>query len=328
MKLLILGGTHFVGRAVATEAVARGWEVTVCNRGNRPAPPGTRRLLADRTAPDGVAALGAPPGGGAWDAVVDTWSDAPRAVLAAARALRPHAGRYVYVSSRSVYAWPAPAGATEDAPVVTGAPDAGSGEYAANKRGGELAVREVFGRGDAVLLRAGLILGPHEDVGRLPWWLHRVARGGPVPAPGPRDLPLQYVDARDLAAFALHAVERGLAGTYDTVSAPGHTTTGALLDACVRATGAAAGLRWLDPATIADAGVEPWTELPVWTPPGPFHDALHGADTTRARTAGLRCRPVTDTVTDTWTWLRHTPDYTPRAPVGLPASKEPLLLPT
>ncbi|MDN3261630.1 NAD-dependent epimerase/dehydratase family protein [Streptomyces sp. CSDS2] len=302
MRLLVLGGTEFVGRTVVQAALGRGWEVTVFHRGRHQPPPGARSLHGDRTAPDGLAALAAERAG--WDAVVDTWSAAPRAVHEAARLLRGRAGRYAYVSSRSVYVWPSPPGAAEDAPLVDGAADAGSTDYAADKRGGELAAVGAFGAADALLVRAGLILGPHENVGRLPWWLTRIARGGPVLAPGPRELPLQYIDARDLADWLLGALERGLGGPYNLVSPPGHTTMGELLDACVRATGADAELRWTGPEAILAAGIEPWTELPVWVPPGSeTHGAVHGADVSRAVATGLVCRPVTETVEDTWRWL-------------------------
>jgi nucleoside-diphosphate-sugar epimerase len=237
-------------------------------------------------------------GGGEWDAVVDTWSAAPSAVRDAARALHGRTGSYAYVSSRSVYADPMPAGLDETAPVVEG----GDGDYAAVKRGGEIAAQEAYGE-RALLVRAGLILGPWENVGRLPWWLNRIARGGDVLAPGPRELPLQYTDVRDLAGWTLDAVTAGLGGPYNLVSPPGHTTMGELLDTCVRVTGSDAVLRWTDPAVIQAAGIEPWTELPIWLPPGEDHDAMHGGDVRRALAAGLRCRPVGETVADTWEWL-------------------------
>ncbi len=310
----MLGGTEFVGRAVVEAALGRGWDVTVFHRGRHDAPPGVRSLLGDRTAPDGLAALADDPG--EWDVVVDTWSAAPRAVRDTARLLRGRAGRYVYVSSRSVYAWARPARFDEDAPLVEGASaDAEQTAYAQDKRGGELAVLEAFGAHRSVLVRAGLILGPYENIGRLPWWLGRTARGGPVLAPGPRDLPLQYVDVRDLAEWILLAAERELSGPYNLVSPQGHTTMGELLDACVRVTGGAAELRWTEPEVILEAGIEPWTELPVWVPPGSdLYDALHSADVSRAVGAGLVCRPVEETVADTWRWLQDLGGMAPQRP--------------
>ncbi|MET9673660.1 NAD-dependent epimerase/dehydratase family protein [Streptomyces sp. NPDC006482] len=323
MKLLILGGTEFVGRAVVEAALGRGWEVTVFHRGRHAAPAGVLSLHGDRTAgPEGLAALA----DGSWDAVVDTWSAAPSAVRDAARLLADRVGRYAYVSSRSVYTWPPAAGLAEDGPLVDGSPDDGDVPYAEAKRGGELAATAAFGADRTLLVRAGLILGPYENIGRLPWWLGRIARGGTVLAPGPSTLPLQYVDARDLAEWTLDAVAAGLSGPYNLVSPPGHTTMGELLDACVRATGADVELHWAEPEALLAAGVAPWSELPVWLPPGEMYDAMHTADVSRAVEAGLRCRPVAETVADTWAWLETLGGVAPRRPdrpeVGLSPERE------
>ncbi|MFH8465856.1 NAD-dependent epimerase/dehydratase family protein [Streptomyces sp. NPDC017991] len=340
MRLLMLGGTEFVGRAVVEAALGRGWDVTVFHRGRHDPPAGVRSLHGDRTAPDGLAAL-AEDGQGPeaeWDLVVDTWSGAPHAVRDAARLLKDRVRRYVYVSSCSVYAWPQPAGYDETGPLVEGAsPDAGQTDYARDKRGGELAVLDAFGEERTLLLRAGLILGPYENIGRLPWWLTRAARGGPVLAPGPRELPLQYIDVRDLAEWTLGAVEGGsgtqggASGAYNLISPSGHATTQALLDACARVTGGRAELRWTEPEVILAAGVEPWTQLPVWVPPdSELHAMLHRVDVSKAVRAGLRCRPVSETVADTWNWLQDIGGVPPRRPdrpvVGLdPAVEEKLL---
>ncbi|WP_229074813.1 reductase [Actinoplanes sp. DH11] len=353
MRILVLGGSGFVGRAVASAAVARGCAVTVLNRGRRPAVPGVRVLVGDRSpgadagsAPSSGAGSGPSDAGigsrdagsaeyaglGAlgdetFDAVIDTWSAQASVVGAAASALAGRAGHYTYISSRSVYHYDEQAGTRvsgEDAPLV----DADDPGYAGDKLRGEIAAAR-FG-GPLLLARAGLILGPHEDIGRLPWWLRRLERGGPTLAPGPRDLPLQYVDARDLADFVLDAAAAGRTDPYDVVSEPGHTTMGEFLDVANEVTGGHADLRWTDPRAILDAGIEPWTQLPVWLPPGPLHDFLHGGDVSRAVAAGLRCRPVRDTVTDTWAWLRSLPDGPPqradRPVVGLPPEREAALL--
>ncbi|MEU7068895.1 NAD-dependent epimerase/dehydratase family protein [Streptomyces narbonensis] len=323
MKLLILGGTEFVGRAVVEAALDRGWEVTVFHRGRHAPPAGVRSLLGDRTTgPEGLAALAT----GSWDAVVDTWSAAPSVVRDAARLLADRVGRYAYVSSRSVYSWPPAAGLAEDGPLVEGSPDAGDVPYAEAKMGGELAATASFGAERTLHVRAGLIIGPYENIGRLPWWLSRVARGGTVLAPGPSTLPIQYVDARDLAEWTLDALAAGLSGPYNLVSPPGHTTMGELLDACVRATGSDAELRWAEPEAVLAAGLEPWSELPVWLPPGEMYDAMHTADVSRAVAAGLRCRPVEETVADTWAWLESLGGVAPQRPdrpeVGLSAERE------
>ena len=324
MRVLVLGGTGFVGRSVATAAVARGDQVTVVNRGHRPALDGVRALVGDRLAPGGLAALG----DDTWDAVVDTWSADPAAVRSAAALLKGRAGHYTYVSSRSVYAQGATPPLNEDNPVVD--PDKTDFLYAAQKRAGELAAEQEF-TGPVLLARAGLILGPHEDVGRLPWWLTRLARGGPTLAPNPPDLPLQYIDARDLATFVLDAAARGLAGPYNLVSEPGHTTTGELLTTANEVTGGRAELRWTDPQVILDAGIEPWTELPIWLPAGSSdYQLLHQGDVTKALAAGLRLRPVRDTVADTWAWMQSSggvpPQRSDRPRPGLDPAKEQALL--
>ena len=320
MRILVLGGTHHVGRAVTEEALARGHAVTNLNRGQSGrAAEGAEQVHADRLDP---ASMERALGHREWDLVVDTWSHAPAAVATAARLLSGRAPTYHYVSSRSVYAWPMPEDAAESAPVVDGDADSTESEdYAAAKRGGELAVERDF-HGRHSMLRAGLILGPWENVGRLPFWLHRIARGDRVPVPGPRDRPLQVLDARDLAAFVLdHDPE----GVLNVTGPAGHTTIGELLTACVEATGSGAELVWLDPEVVERAGVEPWTELPIWAPPTGELAALHSGDVSRAHAAGFRARPATETVADTWAWLglEGVPDpATSRAGTGMDAEAE------
>lgn len=326
MDLLILGGSGFAGRALVDEGLARGWTVTTLNRGSHRAPAGVTALTGDRTTPDGLAALG----DRRWDIVVDTWSWAPIAVRESAALLADRANRYVYVSSRSVYAYPAPAGAAEDAPVVeSSSSDAGFDDYARAKAGAERGAVEAFGDG-AILARAGLLLGPHEDIGRLPWWLNRIARGGDVLAPGDPASGIQFLDARDLAAWALTAAENGLSGPFNVVSPVGFASMGGLLGACVEATGSAARLRWVDADILAAAGVEPWTDLPAWLPAGDAHDTMHGADVSRAVAAGLAPRPVRDTVADTWDWLQGIGGVAPRRAdrpsVGLSPEREAAIL--
>lgn len=327
MRILVLGGTHHVGRAVVETALARGDEVTTVNRGiSRAAAPGVDALIADRT---DLAALRTVVAGRTWDAVIDTWSGAPRVVRDACELLADPVGHYGYVSSRSVYRWPIPRGADERAPVVDGDPGGGDdADYAAAKRGAELAVLAEFGD-RALLARAGLVLGPYEVVGRLPWWLRRIERGGPVLAPGDPARPLQYIDARDLAAWLLSAAERRLGGAYNTVSRPGHATMGGLLDAAVEVTGSGAELVWAPAEVIEEAGISGWTELPIWLPDDEEYGGMHDGDVTAAHDAGLTCRPVRDTVADTWTWLQAEGDPEPRPGRprhGLDAAKERELL--
>lgn len=322
MKLLMLGGTGFVGRAVVEDALERGWEVTLLHRGNKPAPEGVRELHGDRTTGEGLGALKE----GEWDLVVDTWAAAPAAVRDAARLLAGRVRRYGYISSGSVYPFPSPAGNDETSPAVEASPDDGAVDYARDKRGAELAAERELGADRVLCVRAGLIIGPYEDIGRLPWWLNRIARGGPVLAPGPRDLDLQYIDARDLARWTLDSLEAGLHGPYNVISPRGHTTMGELLETMVAATGSDAELRWAGPEAVEKAGIEGWNGLPVWLPPGPLHDAMHRTDVSKAHDAGLRCRPVAETVRDTWAWLRTLGGVAPQRPdrpaVGVPREQE------
>lgn len=325
MRILLLGGTSFVGPAVARAALRRGWEVTCVHRGTRPSPLGVRAVLGDRTDPDVLARLAAE----RFDVAVDTWSLAPRIVRDTARALAGSVDRWAYVSTRSVYDDP-PVGADESAAVRDGDPDADGVDYPHDKRGAELAYDREVGADRVVHLRAGLILGPGENIDRLPWWLRRLSRGGPFLAPGPADLPLQYVDARDLAEFALDCLRDGRSGPVDTVSLPGHTTTRDLLQACIEATGSDASPTWVDASWLLERGVEPWTEVPVWIPREHEAYAMHAADTSRAYAWGLRVRPVRLTVDDTWAWWQDVAagrvPAPPRGETGMDEGHESALL--
>jgi nucleoside-diphosphate-sugar epimerase len=299
MRLLVLGGSSFVGRALVEDGLGRGWSVTTFNRGNRPpAHPDVEQLHGDRRVPGTLAPLRA----GRWDVVADTWSGSPRAAGESAAALTARTDRYLYVSSGSVYAPPPPIGGDETAPTVDADPDAEDGEYPALKRGAELAIEATFGP-RALFARAGLILGPHEDSGRLPWWLLRLHRGGDVLAPGPPDHPLQYIDARDLARWMLDGARDGLSGPYNVVSRPGHATMRSLLETGREVTGSDATLTWVDPAFVEHQGIEPWTELPIWLPPDDEYAGMHAAGVERAYATGLQPRPLRETVRDTWDWL-------------------------
>ena len=240
-------------KATASASCAKGLQVpkrtTLSGTRGVSGPPaaGASPLYADRTDP---AAFRSALANGEWDAVIDTWSGAPLVVRDAAELLAGRVGHYGLVSSRSVYRWPIPPGLDESAPVVDGDPDdSADDDYAAAKRGGEFAAQRAFG--DAALLaRAGLILGPYEIVGRLPWWLRRLERGGQVLAPGPQDRPLQYIDARDLAIWMLAAADRGLGGAFNVVSQPGHATMSSLLESGRAVTKSDAKLVWITPEEI------------------------------------------------------------------------------
>lgn len=324
-KVLVLGGTDFVGPAVVDAARARGDEVTIFHRGQTgAAPDGVRVVRGDRTRASDLDAVAAEQ----WDLVVDAWSRAPRVVLDSARRLEGSAARYVYVSTVSVYVEPRDGVINEASPVVEAAADADTTDYAADKRGAELAIESVFGPERSLFARPGLILGPRENIGRLPWWLRRIAAGGDVLAPGPRENLLQYIDARDLAAFA---IDTGLAGAVNVLSVPGYTTMAELLGPCADVTGSDATLTWVDPEFLLARDVAPWVELPIWVPPVGDLAWLYLTDASLAHRSGLVCRPVRDTVSDTWSWLQDHPGWTQvaaanRTRVGMEPQREAELL--
>jgi nucleoside-diphosphate-sugar epimerase len=302
MRILVLGGGTFVGRALVEAAAGAGHDVTTLTRSTMPPCADGGRveaLFGDRTTRDGLSGVG----NREWDAVFDTWAHAPRVVKASATLLEHATPYYAYVSSASVYREPVPVGANENHPTFDSDPDADATIYPADKRGAELAVLHAFGPKRCLIARAGLILGPHEGPGRLPWWLNRIARGGDVLAPEPRDWPRQYVDSRDLAAWMVLCAERRTSGVFNAVSQSGFTTMRAMLESCRAVTGSDANLVWIDADFLLKNGVEPWTELPIWLPPGPDLDA-HSLDTSAAALAGLTFRPVVETVRDTWHWMR------------------------
>lgn len=318
-----MGGTRFVGRALIADALDRHWRVSALHRGiTGSLPSDVESLIADRTSNDAFAAAIR---GRHWDLVVDTWSGSPRVATFAAAALANRVERYGYVSSGSVYAWGRHV--NESSPVVPGDPHAESGEYPALKRGAELGVLASFPQ--ALLARAGLILGPHEDIGRLPWWLGRIAQGGRVVAPGRPGRPLQYVDARDLAQWMLSALEAGVTGPVDVCGPSGSASTADLLTTCVDVTGSDARLVWVGESDLASAGAEPWTHLPCWVPEAGEFAGFLETDTARAAATGLRPRPLRETVADTWEWLRREdqpPQRADRGTHGLPPEIERRLL--
>jgi 2'-hydroxyisoflavone reductase len=325
-KVLVLGGTDFFGPAVVGAALSSGDEVTIFHRGQTgSAPDGVRVIRGDRTNPADLDALT----GERWDLVVDAWSRAPRVVLESARKLEAHAARYVYISTISVYAEVDGSGViTETSPTVDARPEADTTDYAADKRGAELAIESVFGAERSVFARPGLILGPRENLGRLPWWLRRVAGGDDVLAPGPRDLALQYVDARDLAAFSIATT---LHGAVNVLSRPGHVTMSKVLELCREVTGSSATFTWVDAEFLLAHGVEPWTELPIWVPPIGDMATFYACDSSLALGSGLTCRPARDTVFDTWSWLHDNPGWTQvvnanRSRVGMDREREAALL--
>ena len=309
VRLLVLGGSWFVGRTVVTEARRRGHGVTVYNRGlsSTEWPPGVDHVRGDREAQDDLHDLARR---GPWDTVIDVAGSVPAVVRRSARVLADVAGRCVFVSTISAYRdWPH-APVDEDSALWDGDPafDPGTRSwdpdaYGPLKVGCEMASREAFGDDRLLVLRPHVVLGPHEYVGRLPWWLSRMRRGGKVLAPAP-DRGIQPVDARDFASFLLDQVERGTAGIYNVAPPNTEATYGDMLRACAHVTAEVAlqpvTLVWASEEWLTHRGVGQWTELPLWRNAA----APWSMDATRAHSVGLRCRPLAQTVADTWAWLR------------------------
>ncbi|HEX6919915.1 MAG TPA: NAD-dependent epimerase/dehydratase family protein [Actinomycetes bacterium] len=301
MRLLVIGGTSFLGRSTVEEGLRRGHHVTTFNRGVSGADvPGVEAVRGDRSSDPDLEQLA----DRHFDAVVDTCGFVPRVVGQSAGLLAGVADRYVYVSSISAVAsWPErPAFDGEDGRPCPSDAGPDDGDYGVLKAGCERAVTEVYGE-HATVVRAGLILGPYENVGRLPTWLDRMSRGGEVLAPGDPDRPMQLVDARDLAAFMLDAGEQGIGGTFNATGPRGNATMGSWLGDCLRATGSDATLTWVPDDFLQAHDVQPWSELPLWSPVGTGADHVWDAETTAAEKAGLHTRPVTETVRDTWAWM-------------------------
>ena len=296
MRILVLGGTRFAGRAIVDAALGRGDTVTMFNRGksNPGLYPGVETVNGDRTAD--LSALD----GREFDAVVDVACYEPAVARLSAEELRDRTGRYVFVSTVSVYADQSTTEAQlEVAPLAELKPDTTDPleNYGANKALCEQVITEVYG--DRVLIgRPGLISGPNDPTDRFPYWPRRIARGGRVLAPGdPGDL-TQVIDARDLAAFLLDGIHRGRNGVFNLTGAA--RPFGILLDLCRTATYSDADLVWIDSGRLAAAGVRPGG-IPMWIAE-PGFEAFNDVDSSRAIAAGLGCRPITETIRDTLAW--------------------------
>jgi len=295
VRLLVLGGTKFLGRAAVEAALARGDEVTLFNRGetNPELFSEIEKLRGDR---DGdLSGLG----GREWDAVIDPSGYVPRVVRASAELLRGSVGHYLFVSSGSVYAEPFVAGYDESAPTVElDDPESEDvlANYGALKAACEQVVSEVFPDA-STSVRAGLIVGPHDPSGRFPYWPLRLSRGGPVLAPAPPDQLVQFVDVRDLGAWLVKACADGIPGTFNASGEPVRLET--VLAAC-----GDGELVWVDEKFLLDQEVQPWMELPLWVPREAA--AFLQMSVARAVAAGLRFRPVEETARDTLAWARET----------------------
>jgi 2'-hydroxyisoflavone reductase len=301
VKLLVLGGTKFLGRAVVEEALARGHEVTLFNRGetNPDLFPEAEKLRGDRDG--GLGALE----GRSWDAVVDPSGFVPRVVRASAELLRDAVGHHVFVSSISAYSDPLAPGFDESAPLKE--PELESEEvmehYGALKVACEQVVEEVF-PGRSAIVRAGLIVGPHDPTDRFTYWPVRLARGGDVLAPGRRGRQWQFIDVRDLAAWMLHLAAEGIPGAFTATGPLPPTTAAEVLETCRAVAETEARFTWVDEEFLLEREVGEWMELPLWLAEGSEFAHMLEADVSRAAAAGLVTRPVGDTVRDTLAWAQ------------------------
>jgi 2'-hydroxyisoflavone reductase len=321
MRILILGGTIFLGRALTDAALSGGHQVTHLNRG-RSSPPDARveTLTGDRTADLGVL------GGREWDAVIDTSGYLPRVLKRSVDATRGAAERYLFVSSISVYEGE---GYGEDAPLATApdpVPEVMTMEtYGALKAMCEDVVRKGFGD-KATIVRPGLIVGPHDPTDRFTYWPVRIARGGRVLAPGRRQRTVQFIDVRDLASWMVRLLENKKSGTFNAAGPARRITMEEFLDACRAVARSGAALEWLDDAFLVKREVVPWKELPLWVPE--VDDEVSGfldVPLRRALLNGLTFRKVRETIADTLAW-NETRAANREWKAGLPTDREQALL--
>ena len=318
MKILVLGGTRFLGRHFVDAALARNHAVTVFTRGVSPVPwPGRVRHLTGNRDPriaPGLVALSA----GAWDAAVDLSGYVPRCVNASCDVLRGSVGHYTFVSSVSVYADVSRPGIDETAPVAKlddPSSEDVAAHYGALKARCEDEVRAAFG-GRAFVVRPGLIVGPFDPTDRFGYWVARFvcpeltgARADSAVVPAPQDRFVQFIDARDLASWMLDMVERKADGKFDACTPAGMWTMGRLVERLVaraRAAGGRTVAHWVDDETLLRHGVTPWTGLPLWIPASDAESAgfMH-LPCARALAHGLAFRPLDETIDETVAWLRQ-----------------------
>ncbi len=324
MRILIIGGTRFLGRYLTEVALSRGHELTLFNRGqsNPGLFPAVEQLTGDRDGDLGALA------GRSWDVVIDTCGYTPRVVKASATALAGAVQYYTFISSISVYAGFAQPGMTEEAELATMADESVeeiTGEtYGPLKALCERVIAAHF-PGRSLIIRPGLIVGPHDVSDRFTYWPNRVAQGGEVLAPGLKATPVQIIDVRDLAEWTIHLVDQRASGIYHATGPDLTLTMGRLLEDCRSAIGSAAHFTWVDDAFLVKQDVGAWIEMPLWIPAGPEVEGFSRVDVSKAISSGLTFRPLADTVRDTLAWSRTRPDdYAWRA--GLQREKEAQLL--
>lgn len=324
MKLLVLGGTLFLGRHIARLALERGHEVTLFNRGqtNPGLFPTAEEIHGDRAA--GLGALA----GRSWDAVVDTSGYVPRIVRMSAEALSGRVAHYSFISSISVYRSLARPGVTESEPVGTlddpWVEEVTGDTYGPLKALCEDTVRNAF-TGASLIVRPGLIVGPDDPTDRFTYWPVRVARGGEVLAPVAPGVPVQVIDVRDLALWTLELIERRITGTFHATGLLGAITLGTVLGATRAVSASDVSFTWVDEQFLLDRKVQPWSDLPLWVGSAPEMAGFSAVDVSRAVAAGLRFRPIEETIRDTLAWHAQRASEAPLR-AGLATDRERQLL--
>lgn len=333
LKVLVLGGTKFLGVHVTQLAVQRGHTVTLFNRGktNTDLFPELEHLKGDRDAQlDSLK-------GRQWDAVIDDSGYVPRHVRLSAELLAPNVKSYLFVSTISVYASMAKPN-TEDSPVGTIADE--TIEKVTDESYGPLkalcekaALTAMPGR--VAVVRPGLIVGPWDPTDRFTYWPARAARGGEILAPGGRGDRIQFIDARDLAAFMLHLVESQTVGTYNAVSPPGMFTMGDLVSSSITAADTLAKPTppphavWVPADFLEQQHVQAWSDMPVWIPASGEDAGGSETSVARASHAGMTIRPIQPTVHDTLAWhLQRPAEERAKLHAGLTAERERTVLDT
>ncbi|MGZ4149262.1 MAG: NAD-dependent epimerase/dehydratase family protein [Actinomycetota bacterium] len=299
MELLLIGGARFSGRALTGLALEHGHDVTLFHRGSGPDDPWPAAAHVHGDREDGFGDLA----GRRFDAIVDTCGFVPR-TLAESAAAFPDAGRYLFVSSLSAHRDDAGLGAAEDdavhAPPFPQTEEITEETYGPLKVASEEVVRERYGE-RATIVRPGFIVGPWDPTDRFTYWLVRPTRGGEMLAAGPPSYAMQWVDGRDLAAFVLHLCEEQTPGTVSVVTRPGEGTIEDVVATARDQAGADTTFTWIDEAFASEQGLteDPADPLPMWVPSMP---GFHAFDPSRAFEAGLRTRPLAETVADTLAW--------------------------
>lgn len=299
MRILILGGTGFIGPNQVRYAVARGHKVSVFNRGKTnpgSLPAGVEQLIGDRNG--NLEALR----NREWDAVIDNPSTLPRWVRDAAAILRGHAGQYLFISTISVYADNSKPGMDENAPLIRltdPTVETVSGEtYGGLKALSEQEAEKAF-PGKTTIVRPGLIVGAGDNSDRFSYWPVRIARGGEVLAPGNPSDPVQFIDARDLGEWTIRLLEQKTYGRFNALG-PAHPLTMAEMLYGIKAvTTAGAQFTWVPASFLEEQKVAPWSDMPVWIPPQGEYAGFGRLSNRRAIEAGLTFRPLADTAQET-----------------------------